>query len=56
MQMCPDCGNVYDESDYASCPYCDDDVDEGSSHSIYEALREFATGLVGSESEDSEEL
>ncbi len=23
MQMCPDCGKVYDESDYAKCPYCD---------------------------------
>lgn len=22
MQMCPNCDNVYDESDYAGCPYC----------------------------------
>lgn len=22
MQMCPDCGKVYDESDYGYCPYC----------------------------------
>ena len=22
MQMCPDCGRVYDESDYCKCPYC----------------------------------
>lgn len=22
MQMCPDCGKLYDESDYAFCPYC----------------------------------
>lgn len=34
MQMCPDCGRIYDESDYAKCPYCDtedfadEDIDE----------------------------
>lgn len=22
MQMCPNCGNVYDESEYAKCPNC----------------------------------
>lgn len=22
MQMCPDCGRVYDESEYSKCPYC----------------------------------
>lgn len=22
MQMCPDCGRVYDESEYTRCPYC----------------------------------
>ena len=25
MQMCPDCGRVYDESEYAKCPRCYDD-------------------------------
>ena len=24
MQMCPECGGVYDESDYALCPRCYD--------------------------------
>ena len=24
MQMCPECGGVYDESDYALCPECYD--------------------------------
>ncbi len=23
MSQCPYCGKVYDESDYAVCPYCD---------------------------------
>ncbi len=22
MQMCPECGNYYDESEYAKCPNC----------------------------------
>ena len=22
MQMCPDCGKIYDESEYAHCPFC----------------------------------
>lgn len=22
MQMCPNCDNVYDESEYHRCPYC----------------------------------
>lgn len=25
MQQCPDCGRVYDESEYARCPYCSGD-------------------------------
>lgn len=29
MQMCPECGRVYDESDYALCPNCyDSDTSE----------------------------
>jgi len=23
MQQCPDCGRVYDESEYSGCPNCD---------------------------------
>lgn len=23
MTMCPECDRVYDESEYARCPYCD---------------------------------
>lgn len=22
MQMCGDCGKIYDESEYSRCPYC----------------------------------
>lgn len=22
MQMCPNCDNIYDESEYSHCPYC----------------------------------
>ncbi len=28
MQMCPDCGMIYDESEYAHCPYCDSEDEE----------------------------
>ena len=28
MQMCPFCGQVYDESEYSHCPYCSDELDD----------------------------
>ena len=31
MQMCPDCGKVYDESDYGYCPYCSGILNENKS-------------------------
>lgn len=38
MQMCPDCGETYDESEYAKCPYCnsDDDDNEGGYYYVEE--------------------
>jgi hypothetical protein len=27
MQQCWDCNKVYDESEYADCPYCEDGVE-----------------------------
>ena len=27
MQMCPECERIYDESDYAHCPYCSGEMD-----------------------------
>ncbi len=40
MQQCGDCGKIYDESEYASCPYCNgeefcDDIDEDSSEEVW---------------------
>lgn len=34
--MCPDCEKIYDESEYAGCPYCYDvdNYDDGSEHTI----------------------
>ena len=29
MQMCPDCGRVYDESEYSRCPECSGEVERG---------------------------
>ncbi len=28
MQMCPDCGEVYDPTEYSKCPQCSDDLKE----------------------------
>ncbi|MCR4607816.1 MAG: hypothetical protein K5771_08840 [Oscillospiraceae bacterium] len=28
MQMCPECGKIYDESDYARCPYCSGELSD----------------------------
>lgn len=27
MQMCPNCENVYDESEYCHCPYCSGELE-----------------------------
>ena len=27
MQMCPNCDNVYDESEYCYCPYCSGEIE-----------------------------
>ena len=27
MQMCPFCGQVYDESEYSHCPYCSGELE-----------------------------
>lgn len=34
MQMCPDCGKVYDESEYAGCPRCYPDRDNGRERTV----------------------
>lgn len=28
MQMCPECENIYDESEYYGCPYCSGELEE----------------------------
>ena len=28
MTMCPDCDKVFDESEYAWCPYCSGEIEE----------------------------
>lgn len=28
MTMCPNCGKVYDESEYSHCPYCSGELDD----------------------------
>ena len=29
MQQCPDCGKIYDESEYTHCPYCSGEISRG---------------------------
>lgn len=51
MQMCMDCGSVYDESEYCKCPFCNNedveerlyivyDRDEGSAKTVPECEKE----------------
>ena len=44
MQMCPDCGEVYDESEYAKCPYCHSDDDYSQTQYYYVDDEEEETG------------
>ncbi len=34
MQMCPNCDNIYDESEYSRCPYCHDEDDDDREHTV----------------------
>jgi len=36
MQMCPNCNRIYDESDYAKCPFCYDDDPRPVYHIVYD--------------------
>ena len=31
MQMCPYCDEIYDESEYSSCPYCSGELERDTS-------------------------
>lgn len=42
--MCPDCGCVYDESDYAHCPDCYEDDSEKSDVIVFD--RELGEAIV----------
>lgn len=35
MQMCPDCGEVYDPSDYYHCPKCSGEIEEEHGEKYY---------------------
>ncbi len=34
MQMCPNCGNYYDESEDSRCPFCNDNDDRPVLHIV----------------------
>lgn len=52
MQMCPECGRIYDESEYAKCPFCYKDDDEPKYYIVYDSEREEALSLSDDEFEE----
>lgn len=36
MQQCDNCLKIYDESDYAKCPYCNDADDDNTYVIVYD--------------------
>ena len=52
MQMCPECGNYYDESESARCPFCDDYDDRETYHIVYDSEAGEALELTDDEFED----
>lgn len=52
MQMCPDCGSVYDESEYSHCPYCYDDDSDLTSYIVYDEEAGETRSLSASEYEE----
>lgn len=46
MQMCGDCGKVYDESEYSRCPYCHGWVDDDREE--YAIIKDLSDGQVKS--------
>lgn len=53
MQMCPDCGKVYDESEYSRCPFCYDEEDTRETyHIVYDHEQGKALSLSGDEFEE----
>lgn len=52
MQMCPNCENYYDESEYGRCPYCHPfDDDREQYHIVYDNKMGKALELSDSEYE-----
>lgn len=51
MQMCPECGRVYDESESAGCPYCYDHDDGPTYYIVYDSERGEALSLTAEEFE-----
>lgn len=49
MQMCPECNRIYDESDYALCPYCYDT--DNSEPEVIVFDRERGKAIIVSKSE-----
>lgn len=55
MQMCPECGRYYDESEYARCPHCSDYDDRPTYHIVYDSEKGEAVSLSDDEFEEFKE-
>ena len=55
MQMCPDCGRVYDESEDGRCPYCYSDDSGPTYHIVYDHDLGKALQLTDDEYEEFKE-
>ena len=51
MQMCPECGKIYDESE-GPCPFCYDYDDRETYHIVYDSQLGKALTLSGREYEE----
>ena len=52
MQQCPDCGRIYDESDYAKCPFCHYEDPRPVYHIVYDRELGKALELTGKDYEE----
>lgn len=52
MQMCPECGNYYDESESCKCPFCNSADDREILHIVYDSDLRQALSLSSKEYEE----
>lgn len=46
MQMCPECENIYDESEYCDCPYCSGELEDDAGERYYKDCPNCGDGIM----------